>query len=357
MPYPVNSYDEWSTLHEVIVGSPYHLDYHVDTSFRLFFHENIQDPSNHGVFSRIKPSNRLRDECEEDLAGFVEILRERGIVVRRPEPVTAVPTVQTPHWSAPAGHALMSRDPFLVIGDEIIETSPQVRARYFEGDMYTELFTEYFERGARWTVAPRSRLLDRNFDHSYVAHLGYSNDIPDNPFYEIMFDGAQVMRLGRDLIFNASTENHRMGARWLARHLGSDYRVHVVSVADNHIDGKILPLRPGMLLIRDTVDLGQLPKELQNWDVIRYEWLERPVEVEQDGIPFLASQSIGINVLSLDDDHVVVQDIQLPLMRNLEKAGFTPIPCRWRHGRSLGGGFHCITLDINRESGLESYLT
>jgi glycine amidinotransferase len=356
MTYAVNSYDEWSTLHETIVGTPYHLDYHLDTSFRLFFHENIQDPSNRGVFTRIKPSNRLRDECEEDLAGFIGILEDRGIVIRRPDQVTTVPTVQTPHWSAPAGHALMCRDPFLVIGDEIIETSPQLRARYFEGDMYTALFTEYFERGARWTVAPRSRLLDRNFDHSYVAHLGYEGEIPEDPFYEIMFDGAQVMRLGRDLIFNASTENHRMGARWLARHLGTDYRVHTVSVADNHIDGKILPLRPGMLLMSDTVDPGVLPKELQKWEVIRYKWLERPVEVEQDGIPFLASQSIGVNVLSLDEEHVVVQDIQLPLMRNLEKAGFTPIPCRWRHGRSLGGGFHCITLDINREGGLESYL-
>lgn len=356
MSYAVNSYDEWTALHEVIVGTPYHLDYHLDTSFRLFFHENIQDPSNHGVFGRIKPSNRLRDECEEDLREFVGILLDRGIVVRRPEPVTTVPTVQTPYWTAPAGHALMSRDPFLVIGDEIIETSPQVRARYFEGEMYKELFTEYFERGARWTVAPRSRLLDRNFDHSYVAHLGYAGEIPQSPFYEIMFDGAQVMRLGTDLIFNVANENHAMGARWLARHLGPDYRVHTVRVADNHIDGKILPLRPGMLLIRDTVDLSALPKELRSWDVIRYEWLERPVEIEQDGIPFLASQSIGINVLSLDEKHVVVQDMQIPLMRDLERAGFTPIPCRWRHGRSLGGGFHCITLDINREGGMESYL-
>src|SRR6185437_12391766 len=73
MSYAVNSYDEWTALHEVIVGTPYHLDYHLDTSFRLFFHENIQDPSNHGVFGRIKPSNRLRDECEEDLREFVGI--------------------------------------------------------------------------------------------------------------------------------------------------------------------------------------------------------------------------------------------------------------------------------------------
>jgi glycine amidinotransferase len=352
----VNSHNEWSPLEEVIVGTPYHADYHVDTSFKLFFHDNIADPSNRGVFSRLKPSNRLKEECLEDLEGFVDLLESRGIRVRRPEVLTTVPEVRTPHWSAPTGHALMSRDPFLVIGDEIIETAPMMRARYFEGDMYKELFTEYFNAGAKWTVAPKSRLLDRNFDYSYVTKSGYAGEVPDDTFYEIMFDGAQVFRLGRDLVFNVSTENHRMGARWLQRHLGDEYAVHVIEIGDNHIDAKVLPLRPGTLLVRDVVDLEQLPPALRKWDVIWYEWLEQPVEVEQDGIPLLASQSIGMNVLSLDEEHVVVQDIQEPLIRNLERAGFTPIPLRWRHGRSLGGGFHCMTLDIRRTGELESYL-
>ena len=352
----VNSYDEWTKLEEVIVGTPFHLDYDVDTSFRLFFYENIQEPVNHGVLDRLKPSSRLREECEEDLTGLVGILEKHGITVRRPEAISTVPEVQTPYWGATAGHALMSRDPFLIIGDEIIETSPQIRARYFEGNMYSELFTDYFHRGARWTVAPRSRLQDRNLDFSYVRRLGYDGDVPADPFYEIMFDGAQVMRLGRDLIFNVANENHRMGATWLARHLGDDFRVHTVHVSDNHIDGKLLPLRPGLLLARDVVDLALLPEELQKWDVIRYEWLEGPVEAVQDGVPFLASQSIGINILSLDENTVVVQDIQGPLIKNLEKAGLTVVPCQWRHGRSLGGGFHCVTLDVRRQGGLEAYL-
>jgi N-dimethylarginine dimethylaminohydrolase len=63
-----------------------------------------------------------------------------------------------------------------------------------------------------------------------------------------------------------------------------------------------------------------------------------------------------MNVLSLDEEHVVVQDIQVPLIRNLEKAGFTLIVVRWRHGRSLGGGFHCVTLDVRRTGDLEAYL-
>jgi glycine amidinotransferase len=352
----VNSHDEWSPLEEVIVGTPYHLDYHDDSSFRLFFHDNLRDANSRGVFARRKPDNRLRDECLEDAAGFVEILEQAGVTVRRPQALTTVPTVSTPHWTAPMGHALMSRDNFLVVGDEIIETPPLVRARYFEADLYRELFTEYFNRGARWTSVPKSRLLDRNFDYSYLIENGYDGPVPEDAFFEIMFDGAQILRLGADLVFNASTENHRMGARWLARHLGEEYTVHEISVADNHIDGKILPLRPGTLLVRAGVDVESLPKDLQRWDIVWYELFDRPVEAEQDGVPFLASQSIGINVLSLDEERVLVQDIQVPLMRSLERAGFTPIPCRWRHGRSLGGGFHCMTLDIRRRSTCVSYL-
>lgn len=352
----VNSHDEWSRLEEVIVGTPYHLDYHNDSSFRLFFYENLKESNSQGVFSRAKPSERLREECLEDLHGLIQILVEFGVAVRRPDLLTHVPVVKTPHWQAPMGHAMMSRDPFLIIGGEIIETSPLVRSRYFEGDLYKRLFTEYFEQGAKWTVAPKSRLLDENFDYSYVIDAGYDGDVPAEPFFEIMFDGAQVMRLGRDLIFNVANENHRMGATWLERHLGDEYHVHRVEIADNHIDGKLLPLRPGVLLARHGLDISRLPVELQSWDIIWYEWFDVPVEMEQDGVPFLASQSIGINVLSLDEQHVLVQDIQAPLMRSLENAGFTPVPCRWRHGRSLGGGFHCVTLDVRRQGDLESWL-
>lgn len=349
----VHSYDEWSPLREVIVGTPYHLDYHDDETFRVFFWENLGDGA--GVFHRRRPSNRLKEESEEDLAGLIALLEKADVVVRQPETLKNVPVVQSPNWSAPMGHALMGRDLFLVIGDEIIETPPMVRARYFESELYKELLTEYFRAGARWTVAPRSRLLDRNFDYSFIVAEGYTGPVPENPFPEIMFDGAQVMRMGRDLVFNAVNENHRMGADWLSRHLGDDYRVHQVEVADNHIDGKILPLRPGTLLVREGVDLDGLPEPLRNWDIIWYRWFDKPVEVEEEGVPFLASQSIGINVLSLDEERVLVQDIQEPLIRDLEAAGFTPVPCRWRHGRSLGGGFHCVTLDVRRDGGLESY--
>ena len=354
---PVSTHNEWDPLEEIIVGTPYHLDYHDDRSFRIFFHLNRSTINRNDSTALPRPSNVMKDECLEDLEQFVGILTDFGVTVKRPEIVDQVPIVQSPFWKAPMGHALMSRDIFLVIGEEIIETSPMMRARYFEAELYKEIFTDYFRRGAKWTVAPRSRLLDHNFDTDFLRRYGFTEETSRPPFHEIMFDGAQVMRLGRDLVFNASSENHRMGARWLKQHLGDRYRVHVTEITDTHIDGEVLPLRPGVLLARESVDIDLLPAPMRNWDVIRYQRIDGPVEVPQGGVPLLASESIGMNVLSLDQEHVVVQDIQEPLIRDLEKHGFTPIPCRWRHGRSLGGGFHCLTLDVRRRGELEDYFS
>ncbi len=113
---PVWSCDEWSALEEVIVGTPYHLDYHDDLSFRLFFHHNLpragESPAARAaanrLFRNVPPGNQLRDECQEDLAAFVQVLEEYGAVVRRPDVLTSVPAVQTPYWSAPAGQPLTS---------------------------------------------------------------------------------------------------------------------------------------------------------------------------------------------------------------------------------------------------------
>jgi glycine amidinotransferase len=234
-----------------------------------------------------------------------------------------------------------------------------LRSRYFEADLYKELFTEYFNAGAKWTVAPRSRLQDRNFDFSYVLENGYKGEVPDDPFFEIMFDGAQIVRLGKDLLFNCSNENHRMALRWLQRHLGEEYRVHEIGIADYHADSCLIPLKPGTLLLHKEVDTNKLPEPLRKWDRVICD-APFPVNTPDTGdevVPLLASQNIGMNVLSLNEKEVVVQDIQVELIHSLEQAGFTPIPCRWRHGRTLGGGFHCVTLDIRRRSVLEDYFS
>ena len=71
--------------------------------------------------------------------------------------------------------------------------------------------------------------------------------------------------------------------------------------------------------------------------------------------PLASNDGIGRNVLMLDPNTAVVEDIQVPLIRALEQRRFTVIPLRYRHGRTLGGSWHCITLDTHRDGELVSY--
>ena len=61
-----------------------------------------------------------------------------------------------------------------------------------------------------------------------------------------------------------------------------------------------------------------------------------------------ASKWIAMNMLVVDPRTVVVDLHQLELIKTLESYQFTVIPLELRHSRTLGGGFHCVTLDLLR---------
>jgi N-dimethylarginine dimethylaminohydrolase len=62
-----------------------------------------------------------------------------------------------------------------------------------------------------------------------------------------------------------------------------------------------------------------------------------------------ASKWIAMNVLSIDPQTVIVDKHQTNLIKELEQRNMTVVPLELRHSRTLGGGFHCVTLDLLRE--------
>ncbi|MFF5265005.1 hypothetical protein ACFY4C_39310 [Actinomadura viridis] len=176
----------------------------------------------------------------------------------------------------------------------------------------------------------------------------------------MMLDGAQVLRLGRDLIVNIAHDNHRLAVDWLERHLadratgGDGYRVHRVwRMADNHIDSMLLALHPGVLLARHEGLRDLLPAEFRSWKLI----VAPPPSpgnfpVYDDGDLLLTSPYIDLNVLSLDPTTVLVNADCPELAKTLEAEGFTVVMVRHRHRRLFGGGFHCFTLDTVRDGDL-----
>ena len=64
---------------------------------------------------------------------------------------------------------------------------------------------------------------------------------------------------------------------------------------------------------------------------------------------------IDMNLLSISPNLVVVDQDQTALIKLLEKQGLDVIPLKLRHSKMLGGGYHCITLDIRRKGTLQRY--
>jgi N-dimethylarginine dimethylaminohydrolase len=89
----------------------------------------------------------------------------------------------------------------------------------------------------------------------------------------------------------------------------------------------------------------QLPTFLRDKKKI---WVEEIAERDYDKFPF-ASAWIGMNVLSIDPETVIVDEIQTKLIQQLNDNGFDVIALPMRQSRTLGGGFHCVTLDLVRE--------
>jgi N-dimethylarginine dimethylaminohydrolase len=55
-------------------------------------------------------------------------------------------------------------------------------------------------------------------------------------------------------------------------------------------------------------------------------------------------------MLVVDPYTVIVDKHQSKLISILESNNFTVVPLELRHSRTLGGGFHCVTLDLVRQT-------
>ncbi|MBU0673510.1 MAG: amidinotransferase [Proteobacteria bacterium] len=357
-PCPVNSHNEWDPLEEVIVG-------------RL---DKATVPTNHITFMGMLPKaaarlywwlaghpypTMFRKRAQKELDEFVHVLEAEGITVRRPDVMDFTRTFKTPYWKSKGFTSACPRDLTLIVGDQIIEGASGWRARYFEPHVYRTLFQEYYNKGARWSSAPKPQLKDSFYDYTYTQPkkgepIRYMIN-EDEP----VWDAADFVRCGRDLFVTRSNVTNLSGINWVRRHLGDEYRVHEIEslcTVPMHIDTTFMPLAPGKVMVNpEFIDVKRLPPILKSWDIL--------VAPDKDPIPrsiptfylSLVSGWMGLNVLMLDEKRVIVEKSQVSMHKALKDWGFEPIPLPFLNGKMFGGGFHCFTLDIRRTGGLQSY--
>lgn len=370
----LNSFDEFTRLDEVVLGRAEHYDaHHTDTSWRLFFYDNVapvlgRHTSPTGEELLPIPA-QLVDELNEDIASLADALTGCGVKVLRPAAPGKDVDIRSPHWDARATPPLNVRDQTIILGNTIVETAPHVRARIFENDLLKPAFYRYYQEGANWVSMPRPALARGSLDTSYFtsqdldvsrAMDGESAGAIEGLGLEMVFDGAQCMRLGRDVLVNVANHSHELALRWLRDNLPGLRFHRLNAMADNHIDSVLVPLRPGLMLLRSPDYLKYLPRAMQSWDVIYAPDTDDSNFPDYSDLGFvipIGSRYMDINLLSIDENTVVVNFLYPELIEVLERRGFTVVPVRHRHRRLFGGGFHCFTLDTVRRGGLEDYLS
>jgi glycine amidinotransferase/scyllo-inosamine-4-phosphate amidinotransferase 1 len=114
----------------------------------------------------------------------------------------------------------------------------------------------------------------------------------------------------------------------------------------SHLDSTMALLREGLCLLNpDRVNEDNMPELLKSWDKI---WCPEMVDIGYYGDYNHASVWVGINLLSLNENLVICDENQTELHKELYKHNIEVIPMKLRHSRTLGGSFHCVTLDICR---------
>jgi glycine amidinotransferase/scyllo-inosamine-4-phosphate amidinotransferase 1 len=162
----------------------------------------------------------------------------------------------------------------------------------------------------------------------------------------LICDAANICRLDDSWIFLESRSGNRAAAEWLAERFPNVNIYGCDFYAGVHIDSTIVPLCEGTVMLNASrVNENNLPAPLKNWDKI---WIEDVAPQSFYQYPY-ASKWIAMNTLSIDPKTVIVDLEQTKLIKILESRGFTVVPHRLRHSRTLGGGFHCVTLDLWRE--------
>lgn len=349
-PSVVSSYTEWDPLEEAVVGM---LTGGVLPTWQQSMRNTLPIDSwsllqRHG--GKPLPKTEVF-AAEKELDGLVDALECEGVTVVRPDPIDHSLPFSTPDWECSGGfYSAMPRDLLTIIGETIVEAPLSWRCRHYEIDAYRPLIKSYFRRGAGWMPAPRPQLKDELYvqDNWLESDAGYA--ITD---FEPVFDAADLVRFGCDIVVQKSHVTNEFGIEWLRRAIGNRFQVHRVDVKDPHamhIDATIIPLAAGKLLVNPD---RFVPSELfRDWEILE---APRPT-LPPDWPMYFCSSWLSMNVLSLDESTVFVERQEEPLIEALTAWGFRCIPLDFRHVYSFGGSFHCVTLDVRRQGGIERYL-
>ena len=202
--------------------------------------------------------------------------------------------------------------------------------------------------------------------------------------YEYYIAAPSHTLIGRDLyVDEKNTKLYSYQEKKLLNNI-SNVRINKLNVG-GHNDSCFSILKPGVILSLN--EIQKYNDTFPNWDVcylpdasfdaipefmklknqVNGKWWV-PGEEEndefthfvetwlQDWVGYVEETVFDVNVLSLDEHHVCVNNLNNKQINEfLKKHKIEPVHVPWRHRYFYDGGLHCITLDLEREGSQEDY--
>jgi len=306
----IDSRNEWDSLEACVVGSATYANW--PTTDPVFAEERQRTTWRETPVPLGPVPQFIVDEANRELDILSETLLRLGVTVYRPAPRDFVQTQGMYNYCP--------RDRLLIWNDIIIDVNMMYPCRDQEIQNYTRLLAQ-----ARQVVTmPRDQGL--------------------------VLDAANVCRLGDTWLFLESAAGNRAAYEWLSAQFPQVNIELCNFYAGVHIDSTIVPLREGLVMLNaDRVTPVNCPRAFRDWQKI---WVTDDMIVPQDFYQYpYASKWIAMNLLSVDSETVILDAAQSQLITILKQHGIDSIPLTLSHSRTLGGGFHCVTLDTRRRHG------
>jgi glycine amidinotransferase/scyllo-inosamine-4-phosphate amidinotransferase 1 len=303
----INSCNEWDPLEAVVVGSATSANWPMtDPVFAAEAKNSLwtQSPPPAGAVPEF-----IVDQSNRELDTLSEVLLKYGVTVYRPKPMDFVQSQGLYNYCP--------RDRLLIAGNTVIDCNMMYPCRNQEIQNYAGIL----EQAHTVLTMPRDS--------------------------GMTLDAANVCRLGDTWVFLESASGNRAAYEWLCGQFP-----HITIELCNfysgvHIDSTITPLREGLVLLNaDRVNESNCPRAFRNWERI---YVTKDQILAQDFYQYpYASKWIAMNMLVLDPETVIIDAAQTELITILKSKGIDSIPLTLSHSRTLGGGFHCVTLDTRR---------
>jgi N-dimethylarginine dimethylaminohydrolase len=300
----IDSRNEWDTLEQIIIGDASGANWPSDDP--VFSQEHTRTAWTETPVPTGPVPQHIIDEANEDLEALADVCRQFGAQVLRPAPMDFVATKGLYNYCP--------RDRLLVYKNNIVDCAMFYPCRDQEINNYDQVLTQ-----AQVMRMPRDQ--------------------------GMAFDAANVCRCGDFWLYLQSHSGNQAAYEWLCQQFPEVNIIPVSFYRGVHIDSTVVPLKPGLVVLNGgRVNQDNTPAVFDTWTKI---YVEDVVPQAFYQYPY-ASKWIALNMLSLDPDTVIVDKQQTALIRTLEAHKMTVVPLELRHSRTLGGGFHCVTLDTRR---------